>query len=113
MMARQSAIRSFRSWKYPSYSLAMSMSRRSSMNRFFPAAMVLSLLRSEMDAHPVWIGVETGEQAEGFHGLEQRHAAAVQRAAAKGPRLAQKRRLQGEINDLRDPQRRAQKARFE
>ena len=52
------------------------------------------------------VGGEAGEEAEGFDGLEHRHAATRQRPAAACPRDTQELGLEREIHDLRDPERR-------
>src|SRR3712207_7259704 len=39
--------------------------------------------RGEVGQHPPGVGLDAGEQPEGVHGLEHRHAAAVEHTAAQ------------------------------
>jgi hypothetical protein len=54
-------------------------------------------------AKDVWIGRDTGEQAECLGALEDRHAATIDGAAAEGTRRVQQRGFQREVNDFGDP----------
>ncbi len=62
----------------------------------------------EMCGHAVGIGADAGDELEGVDGLEHGHAPAVERAAAAVARRLQERRVVRAINDVGDPQVRAQ-----
>src|ERR1700738_3274623 len=63
---------------------------------------------SEVLQHPLGIRLDTGEEAESLGGLKDCHAAAIQRAATQHTRGAQQFGLRREINDLGNPEIRAQ-----
>ncbi len=51
----------------------------------------------------VGIRLAPGKQAEGAHGLENGHAATIERAAAALSGLRQERGFQGKVDDVGDP----------
>jgi hypothetical protein len=60
--------------------------------------------------HSLGIGHHAAEQFERLHRLKHRHVAAIQGPAAQGAGVAQQFGFQREVNNLRDPQLRAQQS---
>ena len=58
----------------------------------------------EVAQHPLAVGLEAGEELERVSGLEHRHPAAVERAAAELARVLQKLGLERAVDDLGHPQ---------